>query len=835
MFSVLKTLLNKDSIQEGKNIPYYRDKALSMMNIHNVENEEYFYMWLNEFEYVTNMIGVPDKNMAELFVSMVHDDVRKRILEAYPHVDISELSYDEILTKYLDLYSVHQEFYFFRGCFVRRNQYVKETIQKYAYNLRKIFDKCRYTTNQERKLCERFIKGIRDDDIRTYLSNKSSYLSFDQIVIEATKFAKENLISYYLDEAYLKIQTYNPKKKGEFYVWLNKFEYVADLIEVPDNKMIEFFNNMVDNDVHTSIKQTLPTVNFSGLSYEEIINYYLRYFDPFNESDLHRKRFECRNQYEKETIKKYADSLRKIYNKVNYTNNREAELCKQFFNGIRDDEIRADLKHFTGITFNYMVELAIGFANVNEITLYLNPARSMIQTYSPQTEGMFCTWLNKFEYVADCVGVPDFKMIEFFNNMMNSDVHMSVRKTFYCVNFSKLSYEEILNYYLRYFSVSNVTNFYRSRFMSRNQYEEETIENYAYDLQKIYDKCNYTNHRNERLCEQFRSGIRDDKIRIQLKNYVTNTIKISDDRILEYFNNMVDNDVHSAVKMTYPAINLSELSYEKKINVYLHYLAPSCDLYKTRFLSRIQFKHETIENYANSLRKLSDWCSITNRLDKVLCEQFLNGIYDNEIKTILKKLHGFSFDEMVEFASELIKFKKITTYLQPAYSRLKTFHSVNEEEFYVWLNKFEYVASIFEVSDDEIIELFNTMVHNDIHTRVQERYTCVKFSELSYEEIVNRYLRCLCLSTESYLHRKRFHCRKQYEHETIENYARVLRKIYDKCNYSDISDKILCEHFLNGINDYKIKTFIRKYPDLSFNVVVAIAIAYSNELAFMEN
>ncbi|KAI4476680.1 hypothetical protein M0804_013401 [Polistes exclamans] len=54
--------------------------------------------------------------------------------------------------------------------------------------------------------------------------------------------------------------------------------------------------------------------------------------------------------------------------------------------------------------------------------------------------------------------------------------------------------------------------------MSRNQYEEETVENYAYDLQKIYDKCNYTDRRNERLCEQFQSGIRDDTIRIQLKN-----------------------------------------------------------------------------------------------------------------------------------------------------------------------------------------------------------------------------------------------------------------------------------------------------------------------------
>ncbi|KAI4476681.1 hypothetical protein M0804_013402 [Polistes exclamans] len=318
--------------------------------------------------------------------------------------------------------------------------------------------------------------------------------------------------------------------------------------------------------------------------------------------------------------------------------------------------------------------------------------------------------------------------------------------------------------------------------------------------------------------------------------YVTN--KVLDNRILEYFNNMVDNDVHLAVKMTYPAINLSELPYEKIINFYIEYLAPSddTDLHETRFLCRKQYKRETIDNYANSLKKLFDRCSKTFRLDEVLYKQFLNGIFDNEVKTILKKLHGFSFDEMVAFATELIKIKKITTYLQPAYSRLKTFHPINEEEFYEWLNKFEYVAGIIGVSsDDEIVKLFNTMVHTDIHARVQEYYSCVNFSELSYEEIVHRYLRCLSLSTKSYFHRKRLHCRKQYEQETIENYARVLHKLYDKCKYTDLSDKRLREHFLNGINDNKIKTYIRKYSDLSYDPMVAIAIAHSNEISLMED
>ncbi|KAI4474383.1 hypothetical protein M0804_014889, partial [Polistes exclamans] len=135
--------------------------------------------------------------------------------------------------------------------------------------------------------------------------------------------------------------TYNPKYEGTFQFWLNKFKYVADILEVPDDKIVEFFNNMVDQNIHTTVKQTFPFVSFSELPYEGVVIHYLRNFSS-HEVDLHLKRFTCRNQYEKETIENYADSIRKLFYKCIDTNDYEERLCERLINGLREHDIKID-------------------------------------------------------------------------------------------------------------------------------------------------------------------------------------------------------------------------------------------------------------------------------------------------------------------------------------------------------------------------------------------------------------------------------------------------------------------------------------------------------------
>lgn len=121
-------------------------------------------------------------------------------------------------------------------------------------------------------------------------------------------------------------------------------------------------------------------LNFSELLYDEIINFYLRYFSPY-EINLHRTRFICRKQYEEETIRKYADNLRKICYKCDYTLlYLEKELCKQFLCGIRDEEIKCNLSKTPILSFDVMVEKAIEFQKSDSITYNVDQATLMINT-----------------------------------------------------------------------------------------------------------------------------------------------------------------------------------------------------------------------------------------------------------------------------------------------------------------------------------------------------------------------------------------------------------------------------------------------------------------------
>ncbi|KAI4476794.1 hypothetical protein M0804_013238 [Polistes exclamans] len=469
-----------------------------------------------------------ENKLCKKFINGIHDEEIRTQLKK-----LSFLSFDEIvqfasdvkdskeiityLTEALSMINIYhlEKDNLHRSRISCRDQYEKETLEEYAYNLRKIYNKCIDRNRLEKKLCDQFINGIYDDDIRNHLS-KIPDLSFDEMVVEAVQFEKGNLIPYYINRALSMIRTYNPEREGDFCCWLNKFEYVANFIRVPNVKMVKFFYKMVDYDVHLNVKEAFPFIDFFELSYEEVINNYFFYFTLSTETCLYRSRFVCREQYEKETIKKFADSLRAIYEKCKYSVPKNKKLCEVFINGILDEKIKIYLKRTPQLLFDEMVAKAIEFENTNEIIHYLNPEIPMIHVYNPEKEGMFYLWLNKFEYVVDVVGVPNYLMVQLFCNMVDNNVHRNVKMGFPSVHFYKLSYDKIINHYLRFFAPSDEIYLHRKRFYGRHQYEQETIENYANHLQKIYNKCNYTCRTDERLCDQFIRGISDDDIRNHL-------------------------------------------------------------------------------------------------------------------------------------------------------------------------------------------------------------------------------------------------------------------------------------------------------------------------------
>lgn len=170
---------------------------------------------------------------------------------------------------------------------------------------------------------------------------------------------------------YRAFQLLNPYPKGNviFFEWLNEFEFVADLISVPEHYMVQFFQSMVENGIHIYIKTKYPDVDYFNCSYKEIINIFHYLFDSIdNEREAYRKRFVRRYQFEEETIEKYAASLEELYDKCSYTvtaASKNKKMCSQFIKGIRDNEIRLLSQNYPLLNFDAVSSLAIELANKN--------------------------------------------------------------------------------------------------------------------------------------------------------------------------------------------------------------------------------------------------------------------------------------------------------------------------------------------------------------------------------------------------------------------------------------------------------------------------------------
>ncbi|KAI4476118.1 hypothetical protein M0804_013848 [Polistes exclamans] len=365
-----------------------------------------------------------------------------------------------------------------------------------------------------------------------------------------------NKIAHYQKRALTMMQVYESEEKEEFYLWLNKFESVANIIKIPEDKMVELFNKMVDNNFHERIKNINPHVNFSELSYEQIINHYLCFFPPADETYLHRKRFFCRDQYKQETIDNYAYCLEKIHNNCYYTCYVDERLCDQFTNGILDDDIKKYLNKIPYLSFDETVKKAIEFVKVNN---YLRTALLMMNIYNPKKERLFYRWLNKFEYVADTIGVPDDIMIAFFNKMIGNNVHKAILQSYPHIDILKLSYEEKVSLYLNFFFQSNEIFIHRKRFKCRHQFRGETLQKFANSLRKIFYKCDYQTCFEERLCEQFMDGIYDD----DLRNNLSKISKISFKTLLEKAINEFEKkkNIHNVNNRAY--MNYEPLKYKQ--------------------------------------------------------------------------------------------------------------------------------------------------------------------------------------------------------------------------------------------------------------------------------
>lgn len=166
-------------------------------------------------------------------------------------------------------------------------------------------------------------------------------------------------LSYYVIRARQMMDTYEVYC-FRFYIWLNKFEFVADIIKVPKNMMFELFRHMVDEDTYAHVQSCFPCINYSQLSYEGIIKLFHKLFDYFDdERETYRERFRSREQFEQELILKYAANLEKLYSRCEFITRKNARICDRFISGLRDEEIRGKLEQLLECPFIRVVHIAL--------------------------------------------------------------------------------------------------------------------------------------------------------------------------------------------------------------------------------------------------------------------------------------------------------------------------------------------------------------------------------------------------------------------------------------------------------------------------------------------
>lgn len=114
------------------------------------------------------------------------------------------------------------------------------------------------------------------------------------------------------------------------------------------------------------LKITKDEASFN-YSYKAIKAKFLNCYASMNIKRLNRERFRVRVQYEHETIEKYAESLKKLFDQCSYKGTYRSIITKKFVYGLYDDELRVSMKNTNYLRFNAAVKKAVIIQNMLKV------------------------------------------------------------------------------------------------------------------------------------------------------------------------------------------------------------------------------------------------------------------------------------------------------------------------------------------------------------------------------------------------------------------------------------------------------------------------------------
>ncbi|KAI4476116.1 hypothetical protein M0804_013846 [Polistes exclamans] len=144
----------------------------------------------------------------------------------------------------------------------------------------------------------------------------------------------------------------------DFLVWQNSFEYIVDLLKIPDNKKVFFLLCMIETNAYICIQQKLAPLNPFDLGYDVLISMLEEFFSSHQGKTAARYRFDIRNQIVGESVKQYANALKKIIDKCCYGIKASTFLIIRFVIGLKSHAIQLKLLQTPNVTFDNAVYLA---------------------------------------------------------------------------------------------------------------------------------------------------------------------------------------------------------------------------------------------------------------------------------------------------------------------------------------------------------------------------------------------------------------------------------------------------------------------------------------------
>ncbi|KAI4474228.1 hypothetical protein M0804_014954 [Polistes exclamans] len=143
-----------------------------------------------------------------------------------------------------------------------------------------------------------------------------------------------------------------------FLVWQNCFEFLVEILEIPDNIKSYFLLNMIKSSAIKMIRRKVGHINLLSLSYDTLMSKLEEIFSNYQDEFVARFRFDWRDQIKGESVREYADALIKLIVKCNYGSRTKFNLINRFVIGLRSKKAQDKLLKMKKLSFNKAVYLA---------------------------------------------------------------------------------------------------------------------------------------------------------------------------------------------------------------------------------------------------------------------------------------------------------------------------------------------------------------------------------------------------------------------------------------------------------------------------------------------